>query len=451
MTVLESNMRNGMDSEGREELRTLMESFLQKRLEGKLEKTQQDDIKRKELIAQFHFETWLSDAARRVSQIQLVTHSLKAIHPDAKGSNLYAPPESLKAGGLVGTHSLGKSFRADVVGNASALDVYKFLRLELDGRTILDRVLSKDEVLIEALAKDRDKAKGWVEAFAGITQPRSAASSHTRAKQVYFLVGDEPRIDGNFHMLAPLYATSLAHEVFRRINEDRFSPRPKAARQARRNNRSFDCGYNLYPDLAVQKMGGANTQNISQLNCERGGNNYLLASLPPSCTSKLPLHVPSVLALFGRRQEVRRPIRALARFLNAGPASTMWARGYRNELLSDISAELLHFAAEIKALPAGWSADNHCNLLEAEKLWLDPGRAGWDQAFRDCRKAGAWPGEVRQRFARWVKRALVKASPARDREHSNCGCSREDTWLMRLNADRCWINMLDELERELAQ
>ena len=36
-----------------------------------------------------------------------------------------------------------------------------------------------------------------------------------------------------------------------------------------------------YASLAVQELGGTKPQNISQLNSERRGDNYLLASLPP--------------------------------------------------------------------------------------------------------------------------------------------------------------------------
>ena len=77
-------------------LRAAMEQFLQQRLEGKLEKLSDDDPKREALQAQFQFETWVSKAADRAIQIQLVTHSLKPIHPDAKGTNLYVSPTELE-------------------------------------------------------------------------------------------------------------------------------------------------------------------------------------------------------------------------------------------------------------------------------------------------------------------------------------------------------------------
>ena len=70
-----------------QELRQFIESFIQERLQGKLDKLHPDeDDKRQTLLATHRREAWLADAARRVGQLQLVTHTLKPIHPDARGS-----------------------------------------------------------------------------------------------------------------------------------------------------------------------------------------------------------------------------------------------------------------------------------------------------------------------------------------------------------------------------
>ncbi len=107
--------------------RTTIERFLKERLDAKLDKLPADDPKRPELIAQHARETWLADAARRVAQIQIVTHTLKPIHPDARGTNLFRTPHDLPPHSEVGSHVLGSDFSSDVVGNAAALDVFKLL------------------------------------------------------------------------------------------------------------------------------------------------------------------------------------------------------------------------------------------------------------------------------------------------------------------------------------
>lgn len=287
--------------------RNTIEHFLKERLDAKLDKLPADDPKRPDLIAQHGRKTWLADAARRVAQIQIVTHTLKPTHPDARGTNLFRTPHDLPPHSEVGSHVLGQDFSSDVVGNAAALDVFKLLKLQVAGRALLTWMQDRDPDLLAAVSDDADQASEWLNAFTAITAPRSAMpSSHTLAKQLYWLTGEDPADDGQYHLLAPLYSSALAHAVFQTINEDRFGEAGKLARQARREHRDHDTGYREYPDLAVQKFGGTKPQNISQLNSERGGNNYLLASRPPKWKTlavKAPLHTDSVFPRFGRTQE----------------------------------------------------------------------------------------------------------------------------------------------------
>src|SRR5690625_1721430 len=120
------------------QMRVQINEFLKERLQGRLDRLKEDDPKRDELIRQFQPSAWLEDAARRVRQIQMVTHSLKPLHPDARGTNLYIEPAELFQHDVLSSHSLGHNFSADVVGNAAALDVFKFLQLHVDGHSLLE-------------------------------------------------------------------------------------------------------------------------------------------------------------------------------------------------------------------------------------------------------------------------------------------------------------------------
>ncbi|MGO2880829.1 MAG: type I-F CRISPR-associated protein Csy1, partial [Halomonas sp.] len=216
-------------------LKALIHDFIQNRFATKTEKLTPDDPVYLKLQEQFAPQTWLADAARRVSQLQVVTHSLKAVHPDAKGTNLYVEPRSLDQGDLVGSHCLPENFQGDVTGNAAALDVYKFLKLEWQGRSLLERALDQDSELINALSKDREEAQEWARAFANIVEPKGTPSSHARGKQVYWQVGDEPADDAGYHLLAPLYATALTHPFHAQLSEARFGEHAKGGRKARRD------------------------------------------------------------------------------------------------------------------------------------------------------------------------------------------------------------------------
>lgn len=404
------------------ELRATILRFLQERRDGKLEKLAADDPQRQSLIAQFEFVTWIDDAARRVGQIQAVTHSLKATHPDARGTNFYRPPEGLTKHEAVGSHHLGTDFSGDVVGNAAALDVHKFLKVEYEGRKLLDLMLAGDGDLLSALSDDRAQAATWTQAFTGIVESRGKLASHTQAKQLYWLIeGRDPLEDASYQLLAPVYASSLAHRVFQTINGDRFSESAKLARQARRDGVFSEQGFREYPHLAIQNLGGTKPQNISQLNSERGGNNYLLASLPPLWKARnatAPLRTDSVFHRFSRRDDVRLTLRVLRTFLETNPPSNIKTRNHRDMLVAELIEALFRLEAELASLAPGWSKSAECRLPDDEQLWLDPGRAEKDEDFATRHASEAWPKDICDRFANWLNGRLSGKLLMGDPEHT---------------------------------
>ena len=407
--------------------REAIHTFLQERLNAKLEKLKADeDGKRTELIAQHQPSAWLEDAARRVQQIQAVTHSLKPIHPDARGTNLYVEPHTLPPLAELGSHALGERFVGDVVGNAAALDVYKLLKLEVNGRSLLTALLAQDADALAALHADPAQAQALRDALVSLTQPRAEGpSSHTLAKQLYWLTGSDACDDSHYTLLAPLYATSLAHAVHAQLQEARFGEANKAARQARRERKVHDGVFHDYPGLAVQNMGGTKPQNISQLNSERRGMNYLLSSLPPQWQAsavRLPVHATSVFdRLFIARPEVRRTVRALRVFLESDPDANLATRDRREELLGALVDELVSLAAELQQiLPPDWSRDDErfADLHRSEQLWLDPLRAEQPDEADFAREwlQMDWPAAVGQRFANWLNAQLRGKLPVGDAE-----------------------------------
>ena len=393
------------------ELRALIWRFLSERLDSKLEKLPADDPKRTELQQQFVPATWLDDAARRVGQIQAVTHSLKPIHPDAKGSSLFCDPAGLPALAEVGSHNLGARFDIDVVGNAAALDVYKLLKLSHGGKGLLDLASARDADLCAALSDDPAQAEQWCDAFASLAKPRGKASSHTLAKQVYWLTGTDVHDDSHYQLLAPLYPTSLAHRVYQTLQDDRFSDAAKAARAAKKAGEPHERPVRDYPNLALQSLGGTKPQNISQLNSERRGDNALLASLPPVWVSvdiKPVLHARTLLDAYGRRPEVRRIARLLRDFLVADPARNIKTRQRRDGWIDDLIDELLQFTAELRSLPAGWTQSVDCDLPTAQRQWLDPDSA--QSADEDAAE------QVAEEFANWINKQLRPPLPVGDPE-----------------------------------
>ena len=417
-----------------------VDAFLQERLQAKLDKLKPDeDAQRAELIAQHQRDTWLQSAAKRVQQIQAVTHSLKPIHPDARGTNLYVQSATLAPLAELGSHALGTKLTPDVVGNAAALDVYKLLKLEVAGVNLLAALQASQPDALQALSTAPQQAQALRDAFVGLTLAREGgASSHVRAKQLYWLVGSDPCDDAAYHLLAPLYATSLAHAVYAPLQDARFGEANKAARQARRDGKAHDGTYHEYPDLAVQKMGGTKPQNISQLNSERGGTNYLLASLPPPAWQVgqryLPIHASSVFErAFGARPAVRDTVKAFLAFLLTDPVPNRHTRQQVDDFLDSLVDEVVIYAGELQSQNAGWSLDKrYDDLVMTEKVWLDPERATLpgETAFAQEWNRKDWPEQVGKRFANWLNAQLQGKLPVGDAE------ARE--WRRVLLADESW-------------
>ena len=283
-------------------------------------------------------------------------------------------------------------------------------------------------------------ARQWVQSFLGLIRTPERHVSHTLAKQLYWLVGDDPCQDDQFHLLAPLYASSLAHSVYETIQKHRFSDETKAAREAKRNKKPCAHILHEYPNLAVQKLGGTKPQNISQLNSERKGVNYLLASVPPSWRSRSlpPYGTPSVFHRFERNPEVKILVRDLRIFLESSPVANTSTRNRRDDLLSRILGDVRLLAEEYRKLAPGWSADSQCRLPEAEQCWLDPQRALQDEEFAEVWQDLSWVDEIKRRFGNWLNALLGEKLPFGDIEHEHWADLFDDeVWRRQLNADLC--------------
>ncbi len=414
-----------------EQIRQAIAAFLQDRLKPKLDKLKEEDHDARQKLLDAHDpQTWIADAAKRVSQIQQVTHALKFTHPDAKGSSFSAPGNPQAGRFTVGSHTLAGMLPPDIVGNAAALDVHKFLRLQVDGQSMLDRAIAQDPALAAALSDDANLACEWMAAFATLPEPNGPPATHKLAKQLYWPLGD-----GRYHLLAPLFPTALAHTVWAGIREDR-----KVAWEAKRENRAHPQGYREYPNLAIQKFGSTKPQNISQLNSERHGESWLLPSLPPTWKSDpiRPLFfTESVFARrFPRRFAVQQLTTDLSNLLKrvAKMDSTIRIRNKRAELVSYIRDELLQFAAELHELDAGWSRNEKCRLNAAEQCWLDPKRAAFDEEFAARWQRGDWQDEICLRFGNWLNAAIST-------EKTPMGQAESEAWQDVLDAELRMIRL----------
>lgn len=393
----------------------------------KLEKKPKDEHGNFAAASAEECESWLAAAVQVATKLYTATHVLKATHPKAVGSEVYAPLREAMGRIEVGTHSV-VNFEEDIIASSAAyLGASSFLRAEVEGRRIVDWVRADDADLRMSLNARPDIASSWMETLRCLSPMSGGAATHPLAKQLYWLVGDDPLQDAHYHLLQPLFSSTLMHAVHADIQDARFGEANKEARQAFRDKRPSDLPYRDYRGLVARKLGGTKPQNISQLNSERGGVNYLMASLPPpawkpSGTQLLKQEtVFDGLIWFGGMREL---VRALSDFLLGDPDPTMETRQHRKSLEQAIGQELAMFGATVRGqYEPGWTRDTACQLQRCEQLWLDPDRTELpvrsddahpeqsrdDADFNADYHNGDWADEVAERFGNWLNARLHKA------------------------------------------
>lgn len=366
-----------------------------------------------ELSEKYTPSVWIDDAARRVSQLEFATHIAKAAHQYSRGSSLYVEPVELSPHGFVGSYLLQDQFFKDVVGNAAALDVYKFLSLEFEGTSLLRLILEGRPEISHILSDEPGQGEKLARSFSGIVRRTDRGlASHTLAKQVYWMIGKDPAKDEDYHLLLPLFESSLVHRIHEIISEDLYGEAAKDARKARREKSFSEHEIHEYTNLAMRKIGGTKPLNISQLNSERGGVNYLLASLPPSWKERPAAPLWGTTTFFdhaGKRPELKPLIRALRTFLEADPPPILETRIRRDDLVERIIGEIVLYLDKIHSLDPGWSSDPRCRLSAEEKFLFDPKGANSPPP--------EWKEKIRHKFGNWLNHELGKILLLGDVEH----------------------------------
>jgi len=419
-------------------IRGLMGAHVANRLTRALKKWgDRKDAQAKQAIKaateKYRLDDILKKGIKASHQIAVATHIAKGIHPDLdvkKTSNLRlrAQPDELTRYPEIGSHLLSpKESIADTTGNgahnAATYELYLLLDLEFEGKTLCQWLEAHDlDTLFAFVQQDlpQNEIAPWAARFTGLMKAKNAyPATDSRARQVYWLTGTDPADDAAYHLLAPLYPTALVHAVYGFIHEDRFGDSNKDVRQARYKGEPHGGIFYDYPELVVRKLGGSKPQNISQLNSERGGVNYLLPSLPPRwqySALRFPKDSDELWTQFFYFKNVRTLVKNLANFLLSNPKDNIKTRLTREGIEQILGAQLVAFSEQFhEVLEPGWTRDAQCELDWSEQLWLDPQRAELfqsteeDEVFRQAYHWSDWPNEVAGRFGNWLNAQLRKA------------------------------------------
>ncbi len=345
----------------------------------------------------FKPEAWLSDAARRAKQISLATHAAKFTNSDAKASSILVNVTNTEQTSYVVTANLSNK-AIDAVGNAAALDVAKLLKISVNGESLINQLQQKHVSALKAFTGDANLLSDWQTGFEKALGDEKLAG-HTLTKQLYFPVQDQ----SDYHLLCPLFSSSLAHELHQQVTGTRFGD-SKEVREARKKGLYHESLDQSFPETAVQNFGGSKPQNISQLNSERYGQSFLLNCAPPTYQAQMTPPLTSS-TIFNRQfgYKTSGMIREFKVFLtNLGDHERNFKVRYKRDygfVLPLIDA-LLNHAVVIQNMTAGWGTDHDCQLKSAHVLWLDVYNP--NEKFQIERAKGDWLEVVAHDFASWL-------------------------------------------------
>jgi CRISPR-associated protein Csy1 len=375
------------------------------------------------LVESFKPEVWLTDAARRAKQISLATHAAKFTHSDAKASSILVSNISTDNDQYLTTAKLAEK-SIDAVGNAAALDVAKLLNIQVADESLITQLQQNQAPALMAFTTNSELLKNWITGFK-LALADEKLSSHTLSKQTYFpITSDKSESDKDeveYHLLCPLFSSALAHKLYKKVTATRFgdSKDIRDARRAHKYDKRIDASF---PNTAVQIFGGSKPQNISQLNSERYGQNFLLNCAPPTFKSQVKPPLTST-SLFNRQftYKVLGYLREFKTFLsNLSAEENNFKIRYKRDqfFITPIIEQLMNHAASIQLMDAGWGTNTEYKLKHPHALWLDVYNP--NEAFQREREKGDWLKVIANDFASWLSKQLKNDEKYRlsDIEHA---------------------------------
>ena len=258
-------------------------AWLKKKLKPLMDESEIKEIQ-DECVLIFSLEQWLPHAAKRAGQISMATHPCTFSHPSArKNKNGYVSSVIAKTerinDGFLKTGSV--DVETDALGNAAALDVYKFLTLTmLDGQQFLTHIQQDSALAKNTLKINTISYEGLKNNFLAMVTSAGENITSSKIKQVFFLV------ENDYHQLSILTNSGLIYQLRKRLDKLRFSDEVKELRDLKRKNEFSEHDFSEIYNLTTLGYGGTKPQNISVLNNQNGGKVHLLMSMPPELTQR---------------------------------------------------------------------------------------------------------------------------------------------------------------------
>lgn len=351
---------------------------------------------------EFALQTWMANAAKRAGQISISTHPCTFSHPSArKNKNGYvtaiiAEVEADNDGLL---RSGNVEVEQDALGNAAALDVHKFLSLQMeDGRPLMVHIQEESELAKKLLSINTSDYALLRDGFLAMVDSGEQENiTSSKIKQVYFPV------DEDYHQLSILSNSGLIYHLKKRIDTIRFGEEVKELREKKRKNEPSDVGFSELYNLTTIGYGGTKPQNISVLNNRNGGKAHLLHAMPPSIEARsirFPKHDFFQESL--KPWETKEIFHALHIIFTTDYNNQKIREGkyYRYQQLIDRIVEKMW---AVRSVADAQYFENSSRLKRYQKIWLL-------EEFAQLRESEeTWLDELTEEIARWVQRGYEKS------------------------------------------
>lgn len=382
------------------------EAWLKKNLKANMDDVRQREV-RQECNERFSYEVWLPDAARRAKQLAITTHPCTFSHPGAK-KNKNGESTPIVANAQWQEDGFLKSgnvdAQQDALGNAAALDVYKFLTLNMeDNRTLLTHI-QEDSAIAKALltinSASYDELK---DGFMAILKPDTkAVVTSAKVKQVFFPV------DNDYHLLSILTPSGVLFEMRRRLDHLRFNDDVKLARDKRRDNTLSEHGFQEIYNLTTVGYGGTKPQNISVLNNQNGGKAHLLLCAPPRLSKRdIPFPRQSFFQQSITPWECKDNFQRLHRVYVNGKNNRQ-TRAARDAFYAAILDTIVQRMWQIRAVSDEYFNPKYHAISASEQIWLLGSRV----SERD--ESGSWLDDIVKAISHFIfkgyERVLGKKS-----------------------------------------
>lgn len=391
--------------EKRSQLYGLTELKQVQKLETAIAQRKEQLIKERNEAPKTEINDWIEDTSSKkiapTKRIIKVTHTGKFTHSSASNDGLCITPQSITKPYLSSEsmHSLTHDLAHN---NGALITISRFLALSKDNKMIIDCILENNFDFLEGFYLNSEQLEQWKFGLSEIVESRDI-SSCDKLKALYFPV-DHTYTD--YHLLCPLYATSLSQHIFNDFIKAKYTKKETTYNKLDKSRVSFI-------DMAYINFGGEHAKNVSMLNANRGGKGYLFSCQPPVWTAQNNEYTKQK-TIFDRgiiRYRAYESLQFLADFIaRFQKLELSVAKDDRKkwiiEWVNDILQIMTDYADEIIfSNDAGWTVDIDNKFKQTYRLWLDPYYQ--NSEFQNTRNQTQWQNTISQDFAKWLVKVIA--------------------------------------------